>query len=83
MLKKGHNVTFFKINWFLLIPLFILTSYKELFISWQVQHYNFNEFEDFGKYVFIIGMSFAEAFIIMILILFISYLIKSVTVKRN
>lgn len=72
-----------RVNLLLLIPLFILTSYNQLFINWQIQHYNFNELQDFGRYVFIIGISFAEAFIIMIVILFISFLIKSVFVKRN
>lgn len=68
MLVKGKQFTFPLIYWILVIPTFLAISYKTLFLDVQIQNYYFNELEDFGRYVFFLGLSFAEAFVYILII---------------
>lgn len=61
MLVKGNHFKIPMINWILVIPTFLVLSYRNLFLDLQIQNYYFNELEDFGRYVFFLGLSFAEA----------------------
>ena len=68
MLVKGVN---FKFNWIFLILViftFLVISYRMLFLDVQIQNYYFNELEDFGRYVFFVGLSFVEAFFYILVI---------------
>ena len=68
MLVKGVN---FKFNWIFLILViftFLVISYRMLFLDVQIQNYYFNELEDFGRYVFFLGLSFVEAFFYILVI---------------
>lgn len=68
MLVKGNLIKFPLIYWILVIPTFLVISYRTLFLDVQIQNYYFNELEDFGRYVFFIGLSFAEAFLYILII---------------
>ena len=68
MLVKGSQIKFPLIYWILVIPTFLVISYRTLFLDVQIQNYYFNELEDFGRYVFFIALSFAEAFLYILVI---------------
>lgn len=38
MLVKGHIVSMGKIYWVLLIPIYIVVSYNNIFLDWQLQY---------------------------------------------
>lgn len=68
MLVKGNHIKFSLIYWILFIPIFLVISYRTLFLDVQIQNYYFNELEDFGRYVFFLGLSFVEAFLYVLAI---------------
>ena len=68
MLVKGNYIKFPLIYWILVIPVFLGISYRTLFLDVQIQNYYFNELEDFGRYVFYLGLSFAEAFLYILIL---------------
>lgn len=68
MLVKGVNFKFNWIFWILVIFTFLVISYRMLFLDVQIQNYYFNELEDFGRYVFFLGLSFVEAFFYILVI---------------
>ena len=76
MLVKGHNFKLSVLYWLLFIPIFLGRSYKALFFDWQIQKYYFNELEDFGRYVLVLAISFIEAFIYVLIIRCIVFLIQ-------
>lgn len=76
MLVKGYNVKLSIFYWLLFIPIFLGISYKALFFEWQIQKYYFNELEDFGRYLFVLAISFIEAFIYVLIIRFIVFLFQ-------
>lgn len=76
MLVKGHNFKLSLFYWLLFIPIFLGISYQALFFDRQIQKYYFEELEDFGRYVFVLAISFIEAFIYVLIIRFIVFLIQ-------
>lgn len=68
MLVKGYSVSFPKVYWVLLIPIFLGVSYSNIFFDWQLQYYSVNEAEDFGRYVFVLFLSICQSFIYILLI---------------
>lgn len=68
MLVKGNQIKFPLIYWLLVIPVFLGISYRTLFLDVQIQNYYFNELEDFGRYVFYLGLSFVEAFLYILIL---------------
>ena len=76
MLVKGYNLKLSIFYWLLFIPIFLGISYQALFFEWQIQKYYFNELEDFGRYVFVLAISFIEAFIYVLIIRFIVFLFQ-------
>lgn len=75
---KGYQFKLPLFYWFLLIPIFLVTSYKALFFDWHIQYFPFNELEDFGRYVLVLVTSFIEAFIYVLIIRLIVYLFQKV-----
>ena len=76
MQVKGSYIQFSLIYWILVIPAFLVISYRTLFLDVQIQNYYFNELEDFGRYVFFIGLSFVEAFFYILVIRIIIRLLR-------
>ncbi|WP_285399644.1 hypothetical protein [Lysinibacillus sp. fls2-241-R2A-57] len=78
MLKKGMHFEMSLMYWIILLGLFSLISFKNLFFDWSIQHFLTNkvEIEIFGRYVFILFMSFIESFIYILIIRFSVYLLK-------
>ena len=76
MLVKGHSFKLSLFYWLLFIPIFLGISYQSLFFDWQIQKYYFKEFEDFGRYVLVLAISFIEAFIYVLIIRCIVFLIQ-------
>ena len=62
MQAKGSYIQFPLIYWILVIPAFLVISYRTLFLDVQIQNYYFNELEDFGRYVFFIGLVLSKLF---------------------
>lgn len=76
MLVKGHMISMPKNYWCLWIPIFLWVSYYNIFFDWQLQDFSVNEAEDFGRYVFVLCISFCETFIYILLIRLLVYLFK-------
>ncbi len=68
MLVKGHIVSMPKIYWVLLIPIYIVVSYYNIFFDWQLQYSGITEVEDMGRYVFVLCLSFFQSFIYILII---------------
>ena len=85
MLIKGANIHIPILYWILLVPIFLVVSFRTLFFDFEIQHFSVNELEDFGRYVFILCVSFFEAFIYMLLIRFVVSLFKKIfqTLKQQ
>ena len=81
MLVKGTNINIPIFYWILLVPIFLVVSFKSLFWDFEIQYFSTNQLEDFGRYVFILGVSFTEAFIYMLLIRFVVFLFKKIFIK--
>lgn len=77
MLLKEGNFKFTLFYWILVIPTFLVISYRTLFLDVQIQNYYFNELEDFGRYVFYLGVSFVESFIYIFIIRVVVGLLQS------
>ena len=78
MLVKGYQFKLPLFYWLLLIPTFLLISYKALFFDWHIQNFSFNELEDFGRYVLVLVTNLIEAFIYVLIIRLIVYLLQKV-----
>ena len=68
MFVKEIHIKFPLMYWILVIPIFLVISYRTLFLDVQIQNYYFNELEDFGMYVFFLVISFVEAFLYVLFI---------------
>ncbi|MGE6489132.1 hypothetical protein [Paenisporosarcina sp. NPDC076898] len=83
MLVKGYTVSFPKVYWVVLIPIFLGVSYSNIFFDWQLQYYGVNEAEDFGRYVFVLALSICQSFIYILLIRFAVSLLKYLFRKKE
>ncbi len=83
MLVKGYKFSLPPFYWLLFIPIFLGTSYKALFFDWHIQKYTFHELEDFGRYVMILATSLIEAFIYLLILRLIVYLLQLVFRQSN
>lgn len=83
MLVKGSHFKFSWIFWLLVISTFLAHSYRTLFLVEQIQNYYFDELEDFGRYVWLLGVSFVEAFIYILIIQGVIGLLQSFFKKSN
>lgn len=66
MLVKGQKMPM--IYWILMIPIFLWISSNRIFWDSQWQRYVFSEIEDFGHFIFDIGVCLFESFIYILLI---------------
>ena len=83
MLVKGNHFKFSWIFWILVISTFLVHSYRTLFLVEQIQNYYFDELEDFGRYVWLLGFSFVESFICILIIQGVIKLLQSLLKKSN
>ena len=83
MLVKGNHIKFSLIYWMIVIPTFLVISYRTLFLDVQIQKYYFTELGDFGRYVFFGGLSFVEAFLYVLAIRIIVCLLQLFFKKVN
>lgn len=65
-----------KFFWKLFPFVFILISYKNIFNQWELQNYQFNELEDYGSALFVLGVSACETALIVVIIWFLAGLFK-------
>lgn len=66
MLVKVHTVP--KVYWVLMIPIFLWMVSNRIFFSSQWERYGFSEVEDFGHFIFDIGVCLFESFVYILLI---------------
>ncbi len=78
-LSKSINKYF----WIFFPLIFILKGYYHIFTSWELQFYRFNELEDFGTLLFVLGLSACESALIIVFLLWILELLKKVFIKPN
>jgi hypothetical protein len=83
MLVKGANINIPIFYWILLVPIFLVVSFRRLFFIFEIQYHRLNELEVFGSYVFVLCVSFFEALIYLLLIRFVVFLFKRITTKPN
>lgn len=71
LLPKSIN----RFYWSLFPVIFVLISYKNIFYNWELQLYGFNELEDFGRLLFVLGESaFGSALVTVFLWWIINFL---------
>lgn len=78
-LSKSIN----KFFWILFPVIYILSGYYNIFTSWELQFYKFNELEDFGTLLFVLVISACESAIITVFLLWTLELLKEVLTKLN
>lgn len=85
MLKKGTHFEMSTMYWVILLGLFLLISYKNLFFGWSIQNYLTNkiEFGIFSRYVFILFTSFIESFIYILFIRFSVFIFNRAFLKQK
>ncbi|KOS63976.1 hypothetical protein [Lysinibacillus sp. FJAT-14222] len=85
MLRKGMRFQMSLMYWIILLAIFIIVSYKNLFFDWSIQNYLTNEFEFeiFGRYAFILFTSFLESFIYILMIRFSIFLLNKAFAKTT
>ena len=52
--------------WFLFPFIIVLISIQNIFNNWELHYYGFNEFEDFGRLLFVLGISACESALIVV-----------------
>lgn len=55
-----------KFFWILFSFIFVIKSYYNIFYSWSLQNYGFNELEDLGRLLFVFGISACESALIVV-----------------
>ncbi len=50
-----------KFFWTIFPIIFIIRGYDNIFKGWELQNSPFNELEDFGTLLFVLGISFSES----------------------
>lgn len=83
MLIKGHIVNIPKLYWILFIPIYIGVSYNNIFFDRQLQYFSVTEAEDFGRYVFVLCLSFCQGFIYILLIRLVVSLLKYIFINKK
>ena len=87
MIRQVGNKTDFanihKSYWILMITVFIGVSYYNLFFDWQLQRFDYQEAEDFGRYVFVLAISITQSFIYIQLIRPVVWLMKRIAVSEE
>ena len=68
LLAKGHIISIPKIYWVLSIPIYLVVTYYNIFFEWQLHNSGVAEAEDFGRYVFVLCLSFCQSFIYILII---------------
>ncbi len=69
--------------WILFPLIFILNGYYNIFTSWELQFYRFNELEDFGALLFVLILSACESALITVFFLWFLELLKVVFIKTK
>ena len=68
-----------KFYWTLFPIIFVIRGYYNVFKDWELQNYSFNELEDFGRLLFVLGISFFESALITVFIWGIIKLFKRIS----
>lgn len=69
--------------WFLLPFIMVLISNQNIFNYWELPHYGFNEFEDFGRLLFVLGISACESALIIVFLWWIIKFVKKISNNPN
>lgn len=70
-----------KFFWFLFPLIMVLNSICNIFYIWQLPHYGFNELEDFGRLLVVLGLSACESALLIIFLWWIKDLFKKFLIK--
>lgn len=62
--------------WILFPFIMVLMSIQNIFRNWELQYYGFNELEDFGTLLFVLGLSACESALIVIFLWWIVIFVK-------
>ncbi|WP_010172554.1 hypothetical protein [Bacillus coahuilensis] len=65
--------------WILFPFIMIIMSIQNIFRNWELQYNGFNEFEDIGTFLFVLGISACESALIVIFLWWLVRFIKKVS----
>lgn len=71
-----------KFFWLLFPFITILVAMNNIFNNWQLQHYGFNELEDFGRLLFVFALSVCESALIIVILWWLKNLYEKIFVKQ-
>ncbi len=69
--------------WFTFPIILILVGYTNVFYNWELPLYGFNELEDFGRLLFVLGISACESALWTVFLWFGIKLWRKVASKSN
>ena len=69
--------------WFLFPFVMVLISIQNIFNNWELHYYGFNEFEDFGRLLFVLGISACESALIVVFLWWIIKFVKKISNNPN
>jgi hypothetical protein len=72
-----------KFYWFLFPIILVLIGYNNIFNNWELQLFSFNELEDFGRLLFVLGISACESALITVFLWWILKALKKTSSKPN
>jgi hypothetical protein len=64
--------------WLLLSAIFLFISYSNIVSDWELHLYTFNELEDLGRLLFVLGISACESSLLTLFLLWMTKLLKDI-----
>lgn len=72
-----------KFYWSLFPVILVLIGYNNIFNSWELPLYGLNELEDFGRLLFVLGISACESALVTIFLWWVIKSVKKISSKPN
>jgi hypothetical protein len=78
-LPKSNN----KVYWSLFPVILVLIGYHNIFNNWKLPFYGLNELEDFGRLLFVLGISACESALVTTFLWLVIKSVKKISSKPN
>jgi hypothetical protein len=72
-----------KVYWSLFPVIFVLIGYHNIFNNWELPLYGLTELEDFGRLLFVLGISACESALVTIVLWWVITSVKNISRKPN
>ncbi|KPL57707.1 hypothetical protein [Rossellomorea vietnamensis] len=72
-----------KVYWALFPVILVFIGYHNIFNNWELPLYGLNELEDFGRLLFVLGISACESALVTIFLWWVIKSVKNISRKPN